>query len=71
MEEGKSAFKILIGKTTAKRPLRRLRPRWENNFGMDLKKIRVGINRRNHENLAQNRDYWRDLANTPLNFRVP
>ena len=31
MEEGRSAFKILIGKPTGKRPLGRLRFRWEDN----------------------------------------
>ena len=29
MEEGRSAFKILTGKPTGKRPLRRPRRRWE------------------------------------------
>ena len=29
MEEGKSPFKILTGKPTGKRPLGRLRDRWE------------------------------------------
>jgi hypothetical protein len=33
MEEGRSAFKIL----TEKRPLGRLRHRWEDNIRMDLK----------------------------------
>ena len=36
MEEGRSAFKILIGKHTGKRPLGRPRRRWENNIRMDL-----------------------------------
>ena len=37
-----SAFKILIGKSTGKRPLRRPRRRWEDNIKMDLEEI--GIN---------------------------
>ena len=45
MEEGKSAFKILTGKPTGKRPLGRPRHRWEDNIRMDLKEI--GINMRN------------------------
>ena len=45
MEEGRSSFKILSGKPTAKRPLRRLRRRWEDNIRMDLKEI--GVNTRN------------------------
>ena len=36
MEEGRSAFKILIGTPAGKRPLGRLRCRWEN-IRMDLK----------------------------------
>ena len=45
MEEGRSAFRILIGKPTGKRPLRRPWRRWENNMRKDLKEI--GINTRN------------------------
>ena len=45
MEEGRSAFKILTGKPTGKRPLGRPRRRWEDNIKMDLKEI--GINMRN------------------------
>ena len=37
MEEGRSAFKILTGKPTGKRPLGRRRRRWEDNIRMDLK----------------------------------
>ena len=40
MEEGKSAFKILTGKPTAKRPLGRPRRRWEDNIRMDLEEMR-------------------------------
>ena len=36
MEEGRSSFKILTGKPTGKRPLRRSRRRWEDNIRMDL-----------------------------------
>ena len=39
MEEGRSAFKILIGKPTGKRPLGRPRRRWEDNIRMELKEI--------------------------------
>ena len=37
MEDGTSAFKILTGKPTGKRPLGRPRRRWEDNIRMDLK----------------------------------
>ena len=45
MEKGRSAFKILTGKPTEKRPLGRPRRRMENNIRMYLKEI--GINTRN------------------------
>ena len=44
MEEDRTAFKILIGKPTGKRPSGRPRRRWEDNIRMDLKEI--GINTR-------------------------
>ena len=56
MEEGRSAFKILIGKPTGKRRLGRPRRRWEDNIRMDLKEI--GINERNWVDSAQDRNYW-------------
>ena len=41
MEEGMSAFKILTGTPTGKRPLGRPRRRWEGNIRMDLKEIGI------------------------------
>ena len=54
MEEGRSSFKILMGKPTAKRPLGRPRRRWEGyirmgleemgiNAGIGLIRLRIGI----------------------------
>ena len=48
MEEGRSAFKILTGKPTGKRPLGRPRRRWEDNIRMDLEvigliRLKIGI----------------------------
>ena len=42
MEEGRSAFKVLTGKPTGKRPLGGTRRRWEDNIRMNLEEI--GIN---------------------------
>jgi hypothetical protein len=36
MDEGRSAFKILMGKPTGNRPLGRPRRRWEDHIRMDL-----------------------------------
>ena len=58
MEEGRSAFKILTGKPTGKRPLgRRI---WEDNIGVDLKEINIYT--RNWVDSGQNRDYWGALV---------
>ena len=65
MEEGMSAFSILTGTPTGKRPRRRR----EDNIRMVLKEI--GISRRNWVDLAQDRDYWRALVNAALNLWVP
>ena len=37
MEEGRSASKILTGTPAGKRPLGKLRRRWEDNIRMNLK----------------------------------
>ena len=52
MEEGRSAFKILTGKPTGKKPLGR--PRWEENIKIDLEEI--GINAGNLVYSSQDRD---------------
>ena len=68
MEEGRSAFKILTGKLTGKRPLGWPRHRWEDNIGMDLEEI--GINAGNWIDSAQDSNYWRALVNATLNLWV-
>ena len=68
MEEGWSAFKLLTGKPTGKRPLGRPRRRWEDNIRMDHEEI--GINEKNWVDSAQDRNYWRALVNAALNLRV-
>ena len=45
MEESSSAFKILAGKPTGKKPLGRPRSRWQDNIRIDLNEI--SINTRN------------------------
>ena len=54
MEEGRSAFKMLTGIPTGKRPLGMPRHRREGNIRMYLKQ-----NRYQYEELAQDTDYWR------------
>ena len=55
MEEGRSAFKILTGKHTRKRPLGRPRRRSEDNFKNNIYK--VGINTKNWVDSTQDGDY--------------
>ena len=55
MEEGRSAFKILTGKSTGKIPLGTPRSRWEDNIRMDLEE--TGINAGNWVDSALDRNY--------------
>ena len=64
-----SAFKILTGKPTGKRPLGRPRRRLEDNIRMDFEDI--DGNAGNWVDSAQDWNYWRALVNAALNLRVP
>ena len=59
----------LVGKPEGKRPLGRLRLRWEDNIEMDLQE--VGCGGMDWIELAQDRDRWGALANTLMKFWVP
>ena len=52
-----------------KRPLGRPRRRWEDNIKMDLKEVGRGCG--DWMELAEDRDSWRALVSTAMNFRVP
>ena len=67
MEEGRSAFKVLTGKPTGKRPLGKRRRRWEDNIRMELED--TGTKAGNWVDSAQDRDYWRAFVNAALNSR--
>ena len=69
MEEGRSAFKVLTGKSTGKRPLERPRRRWKDNIRKDLEEI--SLNAGNWVDSVQDRNYRRALVNAALNLRVP
>jgi hypothetical protein len=69
MGEVRGAYNILVGRPKGRRPLGRPRLRWEDNIKMDLREIRFGDVDWIH--LAQDRDRWRALVNTVMNFRVP
>ena len=69
MEEGRSAFKILTGAPTGKRPLGMPTHRREDHTRMDLKEI--SINMRNWVDSAQDKDNRGALVNAALNLRIP
>jgi len=68
MGEGRGVHRVLVGKPEGKRPLGRPRRRWEDNIKMDLREVGRG---EDWMELAQDRDRWRELVNTVMNFRVP
>ena len=67
MEEGRGVHKVLVGKREGKRPLGRPRRRWEDNIKIDLQEIGRGCG--DWMELAQDRDGWRALVSTVMNFR--
>ena len=67
--EGRVVHRVLVGKPEGKRPLGRLRSRWEDNTKMDLQEVGGGCG--DWMELAQVRDMWRALVSRVRNFRVP
>ena len=68
MGEGRGVHRVLVGKPEGKRPLGRPRLRWEDNIKMDLQEVGGYAD---WMELAQDKDRWRALVNTVMNFRVP
>ena len=68
MGEGRGVQRVLVGKSKGKIPLVRPRGRWEDNIKMHLGEKGGGGD---WMELAQDRDRWRALVNTAMNFRVP
>ena len=69
MGDRRGAYEVLVGRSEGKRPLGRPRRKWEDNIKMDLQK--VGLEGKDWIDLAQDRDSWRALVNTVMNFRAP
>ena len=69
VEEGRGVHKVLVGKSEGKRSLGRPRRIWEDNIKMDLQELGRGCE--DWMELAQDRDRWRALVSTVMNFLVP
>ena len=57
MEQSRNAYRVLVGEPEGKRPLGRLRRRWEGNIKIDLRE--VGCDPGDWIALAEDRDQWR------------
>ena len=66
MGEGRDVHRVLVGKPEGIRPLGRRR--WEDNIKMDVQEVGGGCG--DWMDLAQDRDRWRALVSTVMNFRV-
>ena len=62
MGEERGVHRVLVGKPEGKRPLGRLRRRWEDNIEMDLQEVGGGCG--DWMELAKDRDRWWALVNT-------
>jgi len=69
MGERIGVYRVLVGKSEGKRPLRRPRRRWENTIKMDLQE--VGCGGMEWIDLAQDKDRGRALVNAVMNHRIP
>jgi hypothetical protein len=69
MGEGRGVHRVLVGEPEGKKPWGRPRRRWEDNIKMDLQEVGGGCGYWMER--AQDRDRWRALVNTVMNFGVP
>jgi hypothetical protein len=68
MGERRGVYRVLVGKPEGKRPLGRLRRRWDNNIEIVLQD--VGCGGMEWIELAQYMDRWWTLVNAVINLRV-
>jgi hypothetical protein len=67
--EGRGVHRVLVGKPEGRTPLGRPRRRWEDNIKMDLEEVGRGCG--DWMERVQDRDSWRALVSTVINFGVP
>jgi hypothetical protein len=68
-EGDEESYRIVVGKSERNRPLGRSRSWWVDNIKIYLREI--GWDLVDWIDLAQDRDQWRALVNTAMNFQVP
>jgi hypothetical protein len=69
MGEGIGAYRALVGKSEGKRPLGRIRRRWEDNNKMDLQEL--GCGGMDWIEVAQDKNRCRARGNAVKKLRVP
>jgi hypothetical protein len=69
MGKMRNVYSILVGRPETKTQLGRSTRRRKDNIRMDI--MKVGWEGLEWIHLAQDRDHWRALVNTVMNFRVP
>jgi hypothetical protein len=68
MREMRNAYKTLVGKPKGKIPLKKPSCRCEDNIMLDIRE--VGLENVDWIHLAQDRNRWRALMDTAMNFQV-
>ena len=69
MDEGRSAYRVMVEKPEGKGPLGKPRSRWEYNVKMNLQEVRCGGVE--WIDLALDMNGWRDLMNAAMNLTFP
>jgi hypothetical protein len=68
LDEGRDAYRVLVGRPEGVRRFGRSRCKWENNIKMDLQAMRWGT--MDWINVAQDKDRWWAVVNAVMNLRV-
>jgi hypothetical protein len=67
--EGRSVYRVLVGKSGGKKPLGRPKRRWEDNIKIYLQEVGFGVMK--WIEVAQIRDWCRALVNAVMEIWVP
>jgi hypothetical protein len=68
MEEGRGAYRVLVGRPKGKIPVGRTRRRWEYSITMDI--LEIVIDGANWIRLAHDSFQWQAFVNKVMNIRV-